>query len=359
MTLVTAFLIFIVTLVFLFVLRPLAVAVGLVDVPGGRKRHGMPVPLIGGICMSIGVGFGATLVEHPVIWNPALLGVYLLVVVGTIDDRFELPPNVRLIAHTCAALLLVFGSGVTVAHLGTPFVSLPLGVVAVPFTLLFVVALINAFNIIDGLDGLAGGIALVSLGAMAIIGIGTDIFPLIMILIGAVLAFLLFNFPFGFNSTVRTFMGDAGSTFLGLCIALIGISLSQGPAARISPVVGLWLIAVPVFDFFSTIIRRLMDGRSPFAPDHEHLHHVLTDNGLSHRATLGWMLFLAASFALVGILSDLFMAPEGPMLLLWLLAGTVYYQMMRRPRIVVLLLTAIRSAIASRVPRFGSRSSLL
>src|SRR5688572_25947635 len=242
MALVTAFLIFIVTLVFLFVLRPVAFAVGLVDVPGGRKRHGMPVPLIGGICMSIGVGFGATLLDHPVGWDPAILGIYVLVVVGTIDDRFELPANVRLIAHACAALLLVFGSGVTVTHLGAPlFFDVSLGVAAVPFTLLFVVAMINAFNIIDGLDGLAGGIAFLSLGAMAIIGIGTDIFPLIMILIGAVLAFLLFNFPFGFNTTVRTFMGDAGSTFLGLCIAMIGISLSQGPAARISPVVGLWL----------------------------------------------------------------------------------------------------------------------
>lgn len=348
MTLVTAFLIFIVTVVFLFVLRPLAVAVGLVDVPGGRKRHGIPVPLIGGICMSIGLGFGAALLDHPVVWDPAILGIYVLVVVGTIDDRFELPANVRLIAHACAALLLVFGSGVTVTHLGAPlFFDVPLGIAAVPFTLLFVVALINAFNIIDGLDGLAGGIAFLSLGAMAIVAVGTDIFPLIMILIGAVLAFLLFNFPFGFNAGVRTFMGDAGSTFLGLCIAMIGISISQGPAARISPVVGLWLIAVPVFDFFSTIIRRLMDGRSPFAPDHEHLHHVLTDNGLSHRATLGWMLFLAAGFAVVGILSDLFEAPDGVMLVAWLVAGTIYYQMMRQPRTVVALMTTIRGAIVA------------
>jgi len=91
-----------------------------------------------------------------------------------------------------------------------------------------------------------------------------------------------------------------------------------------------------------------MDGRSPFAPDHEHLHHVLTDNGLSHRATLGWMLFLASLFAVVGILSDLFVAPDGVMLLMWLLAGTIYYQMMRRPRILVALITGIRGAIEAR-----------
>jgi UDP-GlcNAc:undecaprenyl-phosphate GlcNAc-1-phosphate transferase len=346
MTVVSVFLSFVVTLVFLFVLRPVATAIGLIDIPGGRKRHGTPVPLTGGICMSIGIGFGTGLVEHPAFWNPAILGIYLLIVVGTIDDRFELPPNVRLIAHACAALLVVFGSGVTVTHLGAPlFFELPLGIFAVPFTLLFIIALINAFNIIDGLDGLAGGIAFVSLASMAIIGVGTDVFTLIVMLLGVVAAFLLFNFPLGFNRTVRTFMGDAGSTFLGLSIALIGIALSQGAAPRITPVVGLWLIAVPVFDFYSTIIRRLMDGRSPFSPDHEHLHHVLTDNGLSRSATMGWMLLLAAVCAVVGILGDLLLVPDGVMLIGWFAAGNLYYQMMRRPKWVVDLIGIVLAAV--------------
>src|SRR5688572_24902682 len=89
MTIVTSFLSLIVTVVFMFALRPVAVAVGLVDIPGGRKRHDVPVPIIGGIAMSIGLGFGASLVSHPEFWNPTLLGVYLLVVVGVIDDRFD------------------------------------------------------------------------------------------------------------------------------------------------------------------------------------------------------------------------------------------------------------------------------
>lgn len=336
MTLVGAFLAFVVTVVFMFALRPVAAAIGLVDVPGGRKRHGTPVPLIGGISMCIGLAFGTSLIEHPEFWNPSILGILLLVMVGTIDDRFELPPNVRLIAQTCAALLVVFASEISVTNLGSPlFFELPLGVFGVPFTLLFIVTLINAFNMIDGLDGLAGGLALLSLAALAVIGVGTDVYALIVILLAVVTAFLLFNFPLGFNRPVRTFMGDAGSTSLGLSIAAIGISLTQGSAPRITPVVGLWLIAVPVFDLFAAIIRRVLEGRRLFAPDHEHLHHVLTDNGLSRRTTMAWMLLLAAVCAVVGIMGDLFAVPDGVLLIGWFVAGSLYYQMLRKPRVVV------------------------
>ena len=118
---VAVFLAFVVTVLFMFVLRPLAFAVGLVDIPGGRKKHGVAVPVIGGIAMSIGLGFGTSLVSQPESWSPILLGVYLLAVVGTIDDRFDLPANVRLIAQSCAALLVIFASGVAVLELGEFF----------------------------------------------------------------------------------------------------------------------------------------------------------------------------------------------------------------------------------------------
>jgi UDP-GlcNAc:undecaprenyl-phosphate GlcNAc-1-phosphate transferase len=336
MTIVAAFLTFVVATVFMFVLRPVATAIGLVDVPGGRKRHGVPVPLIGGIAMSIGLGFGTSLVEHPDFWNPTILSVYLLVAVGTVDDRLDLPANVRLIAQTCAALLVVFASDIRVSSLGDPFFfELPLGLFAVPFTVLFLVTLINAFNVIDGIDGLAGGLALLSLAAMSIIGIGTDVFALIVLLLAAVGAFLVFNFPTRFNRGVRTFMGDAGSTFLGLTIGAMGIYLSQGPVARMAPTVGLWLVAVPVFDLFSTVVRRLLQRKSPFAADHQHLHHVLVDNGLSREATLVWMLFLACVCAAVGILGDILLVPDGVMLLGWFAAGALYYAMLLRPKYVV------------------------
>jgi UDP-GlcNAc:undecaprenyl-phosphate GlcNAc-1-phosphate transferase len=357
MTIVAAFLSFVVTVVFMFAFRPVAIAMGLVDVPGGRKRHDVPVPIIGGISMSIGLGFGASLVPHPEFWNPTLFGIYLLVVVGTIDDRFDLPPNVRLVAQSCAALLVVLASNIVVSTLGEPFFfPLDLGAFSLIFTVLFVVTLVNAFNIVDGIDGLAGGLALLGLVAMAIVGVDTDVFPLIVIVAAAVVGYLLFNLPLGFNAPVRAFMGDAGSTALGLIVAAVGAHLTQAPVSRISPVIGLWFVAVPVFDLFSTIFRRLAEGKSPFAPDHEHLHHVLVEKGLSRPATLVYMLTLASAFAVTGVVADKLSAPDGVMLCLWFMGGVLYYQMMRHPAVVVALVRSVMNVASSRAALSSSQA---
>ncbi|HEY8549726.1 MAG TPA: MraY family glycosyltransferase [Vicinamibacterales bacterium] len=342
MTGVGLFLAFVVTVVFMFALRPVAEATGLVDVPGGRKRHVGPVPLIGGIAMAVGLGFGGAVIEHPSFWDPTMLAVYLLVAVGTIDDRFDLPANVRLIAQTCACLIVVFAADVVVKHLGAPFFfDLPLGPLAAPFTVLFILTLINAFNVIDGIDGLAGGLALLALAGLAVIGADTPVWVLVMLLFAVVAGFLVFNLPLKVNRPVRAFMGDAGSTFLGLSIACLGISLCQGEGAPMSPSVGLWLIAVPVFDLFAAVVRRVMEGKSPFAPDHEHLHHVLIEQGLSRRVTLVVMLLLAAVYAALGVAGNALAVPDGVMVLGWFGAFAFYYQLMRRPWVVVRAANAV------------------
>ena len=340
MILVAALLAFFVTILFMFALRPVADALGLVDIPdpNGRKRHGVPVPVIGGICMCVGLGFGSSLIQHPAFWAPMVLAIYLLVVVGVIDDRFDSPPAVRLIAQTCACLLVVFGADVVVKDLGTAFFApVSLGAFAPIFSILFILTVTNAFNVIDGIDGLAGGLALISLAAIGVVGFGTDVFPVVVMLVSVVAAYLLFNLPLGFNQVVRTFMGDAGSTFLGLAIACLGIILSQGEAARITPATGLWLMAVPAFDFFSAIARRVVEGRSPLAPDHEHLHHVLMVNGLSSGATLAVLLTCAGVMAAVGVIGNAMRVPDSVMCIGWVAAGVLYYQAMRHPRPVVKL----------------------
>lgn len=340
-----------VTLVLLHLLRPLAAAAGFVDLPGGRKTHEGPVPLIGGICMSLGLGFGAAFSPHPAYWDPALIGLYLLVVVGTIDDLVEIRASVRLAAQCCAALVVVFASGVQVTSLGSPvFFLAPLGIMSLPFTLLFIMTLTNAFNMVDGTDGLAGGIALVSLLSMAIVGIGTDVFWLILLLVAVVSAFLLLNLPLRFIRPFRTFMGDAGSTFLGLATGTVGICLSQGPVPRLSPVIGLWLVTVPVFELFCSIIRRVRDGASPLAPDHGHLHHLLLARGLSRGATLALMLVLATAGAAFGIAGHVLGVPDGLMLIVWFGSGIAYFRMLRRPATLDALLArtgvrAVESAI--------------
>lgn len=341
---------FLVTSALILLLRPIATAIGLVDVPGGRKNHGAAIPLVGGLCMSVGLGCGAALLEQPPFWTPIMVGIYLLVLVGTIDDYFDLPPSVRLAVQSGVALLVVIASGICVTTLGEPlFFAVPLGPLAVPFTLLFIMTLINALNMADGIDGLAGGLALVALVSLALLGVGSDIFSLTLLLIAAVAAFLLFNVPLRFVRPLRTFMGDAGSTFLGFAIGTVGVALSQGDVPRLSPVTGLWLVAIPVFELFSSIVRRTQDGRSPLAPDHDHLHHVLMKNGLSRSATLGLILGLAAACACVGIVGRALDAPDGVMLIAWFLAGTVYFQCLRRPRVVGSLIRALpaRSKVQS------------
>jgi UDP-GlcNAc:undecaprenyl-phosphate/decaprenyl-phosphate GlcNAc-1-phosphate transferase len=332
MTIVGAFLAFIVTVLFIFALRPVAEEVGLVDVPGGRKRHETRVPLIGGVAMAVGLGFGSSFVGAPPFWYSVLLGIYLLVAVGTVDDRYELSPGVRLIAQTCAAMLVVFGAQMSVTHLGSPlFFDLPLGPLGALFSVLFVVALINAFNVIDGLDGLAGGLAFIALATGALLAVSSELFIVLILVLAVVSAFLLFNLPLPYNRPVRVFMGDAGSTSLGLAVAALGIAICQTHEAQVAPVIGLWLIAVPVFDLFAAIARRLVDRRSVFEPDHDHMHHVLIDHGLSRRAALAVMLCLAAVLAGIGLAGHVAGAPDGVMLLGWIGAGVAYYQLMRRP----------------------------
>jgi UDP-GlcNAc:undecaprenyl-phosphate GlcNAc-1-phosphate transferase len=170
-----------------------------------------------------------------------------------------------------------------------------------------------------------------SLVVMALVSAGS----LGAVAASVVAGYLLFNLPLGVNSTVRAFMGDAGSTALGLIVAAFGIYLTQGPTPAVSPTIGLWFVAVPVFDLFATIVRRLLSHRSPFSPDHEHLHHVLADNGLSRRYTLVVILGLAVVFSVVGLMGDLLAIDDGVMLALWLGAGVLYYQMLRFPKRVV------------------------
>ncbi len=156
----------VVTVVFVLALRPVALEIGLADEPGGRKKHASRVPLIGGVAMALGLAFGSSLVSEPEFWGAAALGIWLLVAVGVIDDRFELPPAVRLLTQAIAAMLVVFGADLVAWELGEPvFFPVSTGPFGPPFTVLLIMTVVNGFNLIDGIDGLAGGVALVSLAA--------------------------------------------------------------------------------------------------------------------------------------------------------------------------------------------------
>lgn len=298
---------FLVSCTMLLALRPFAEVVGLIDKPGGRKTHHGEVPVVGGIAMFSGLLVAAAGTSGVGGGGVDLLVVAaFMVVLGALDDRFDLPPKVRLFAHTSAAVALVYGTGFVVTDVGDllGWRVLPLGWLAVPFTVVSIVALINAFNMLDGLDGLAGSAGLVALGGLMLISsMGGAPGALLVAgsMLGAVAAFLMFNLPTRLNRPVRTFMGDAGSTLLGFVLAGLALTLVQPASIDLDPVVVLWLVPIPIFELFTSTARRIVRGMSPAQADTGHFHHVLIRARLSVRAICALYFVVSVSCCAFGV----------------------------------------------------------
>ena len=327
---------FLITAVFILALRPLAFSMGFVDRPGGRKSHRGIVPVIGGVGMYLGLATTLPLLDPPMAGQAAfLVAAGLLVAVGALDDRFDIPPSVRLVAQATAALIVCLGTGLVAESLGNIFFlgDIQLGALGLPFTVLVIIAIINAFNMMDGLDGLAGGIGLASLaaGTLAAVLFGNGVgVSLGVVAIAVVLSFLLFNFPMVRNRKVRTFMGDAGSTLLGFAVAWMGLKLAFGPTQVISPVTTLYLAALPIFDLFISFGRRIAKGQNPLHPDSEHLHHILFRGGFSVRQVAIIMPTGAFLVAMTGILAHRAGVPDGVLFFGLIAIGVVQAWMVRR-----------------------------
>jgi UDP-GlcNAc:undecaprenyl-phosphate/decaprenyl-phosphate GlcNAc-1-phosphate transferase len=300
---------FLVSVTLMFALRPIALRVGLVDSPGGRKTHSGEVPVIGGVAMFSGLLVAAVAgAIQSSLAAPLLAAAGLMVVVGLLDDFFDLPPNVRLLAHIAAAATLVLATGFTVTGLGDLFGvgEVRLGPLSWPFTVVAVIALINAFNMLDGMDGLAGGVGLVGLAGLAISFALADQLAAAAIsaaMLGAVVAFLVFNVPAGFNRGVLAFMGDSGSTLLGFLLAGLGLAAVQPERQALEPVLLLWLMPIPIFELFMSTFRRIFRGRSPLKADRGHFHHALLAAGFSVRAIFITYLVISVACAAVGLIS--------------------------------------------------------
>lgn len=338
---------FFATLLAMTALRPVAVAVELVDKPGGRKTHRGEIPVVGGIAMFLGCIFGIGLItSSQFVSAPLLSAASLVVLVGMLDDRFEISPFARLTAHLVAALLaLTTTSDLAVHTLGAPFGPAltqfsELG--SSVFTCIAIVGAINAFNMLDGMDGLAGTMAFIALVALAILGSSIGDVAVVsasLVLSGAVAAFLIFNIPAKYNRRFRCFMGDAGSTLLGFMLACLCISISQGDAdLTISPTTTLWLVGIPLFELLWTTIRRLLKGHSPFHPDRAHFHHKLLDAGFGVRGAFFVLICIGTLFALTGVAIEYFDVPDAISFSLWLLAGLGMVVLMHHARVLWYLL---------------------
>jgi|GEM_PF-621590 len=334
---------FLVCLLAIVGLRPVAVAVDLVDKPGGRKTHHGEIPIVGGIAMFLGLSVGLGLVPgDPLRSETFIAACALLVVTGLLDDRFELSPWLRLPAQAAATLMVV-----TQLFAGTGFgLGNPLGFGNIEFhglaafvvILFFVVGAINAFNMLDGMDGLAGAVSLVALSGISVLAFGGGqpfTLQVSLTLAGAVGAFLLFNLPIRRNRGVRCFMGDAGSTLIGFILALLCMRLTQGQTRILAPVSVLWLVALPVFELLWTIIRRVSRRQSPFRADREHFHHLLVDAGLGVRGAFIVYVLCATVLTGAGLLFHEVGLPESLQFALFVLTGIFTVMLMFRVPVLV------------------------
>lgn len=278
------------TLLLLWLLRPLAAKLDLLDAPGGRKQHHGHVPLIGGLAMALGLLAGLlTLSTSLYPFRPYLLGVMILLVTGLLDDLHELSPRARLAAQICVALLAsLWGHALlqSIGHIGGGPLLHQLGWFAWPFSWLAIVGTINALNMLDGIDGQAAGVAWIALAAMSLLAWHAGIINYLMVLVlatTAVGAFWLVNFPWRKHAHAWVFMGDAGSMMLGFTLVYFAIVLSQPSTQAYMPAAILWLLIVPVSDIIYVTIMRLAHKRSPLSAGRDHIHHLLGALGCSRR----------------------------------------------------------------------------
>ena len=322
------------TVLMLWGLRQLAFPIGLVDKPGGRKVHDGAVPLVGGLAMFLAFSLSALLWDLPLTKLAALLaGASVLVLVGVLDDLQELSSSLRFLAQIGAALIMALWGGVVLQDLGAIGPSggmADLGLFAVPLTVFATVGVINAINMSDGIDGLAGSLTLVALVSLALAAFwsgGGDWLSVLGLLIAAVVGFLFFNLRPG---RALVFMGDAGSMFLGFVLAWFLIQFSQGEDRLMPPAVALWILAVPLIDTVAMMLRRILKGRSPFAADREHFHHVLLLAGFSPKATLAIIVFVAMVCASIGLSAWYLGLPESALFYAFLAFFALYFWSMMR-----------------------------
>jgi len=336
MELVAVSLTFCLSIVLLFALREIAFKLNWVDVPGGRKQHLAPVPMIGGVAMFLAFAASTLIYAHSIPnIGVLILASLLMLAVGFYDDRHGLSAKLRLFLQLACAALIVIQGDIVLATFGPVFspLTVDLGSWAVLISIFCIVGVINAMNMSDGLDGLAGGYALntfllLSIAAVQAGRIGDA--QLLFVMIAIVAAFLLFNYRFPGRRHALLFMGDAGSMFLGLVLAWFLIDLTQGEDAAMSPVVSLWFFAIPLYDTVSVMVRRIAKGESPFKADRNHIHHVMHAHGFTTTQTT--FILHSASLALgsVGLALDLASVPN--YIMFWILAGIFagYCQVMSR-----------------------------
>lgn len=287
------------------VVKTLSIKIGAVDVPkDARRMHDHPIPRLGGLAIFFGF-MVAVLLFVPLdrAKQGMLLGAVIIVILGIFDDIHALPAKLKFVVQIVAALVATL-MGNRIERLTNPniFSDNPLwelGWLSIPVTVIWIVAITNAVNLIDGLDGLACGVSTISSITMLVIALlvsEMDVALVMAALAGACIGFLPYNF-----NPAKIFMGDTGATFLGFIMATMSVQGMFKMYNIISFAVPFLMLGLPIFDVCFAVVRRISKGQSPMAPDRSHVHHKLIDMGMSQKQAVGTLYVISAILGLSAV----------------------------------------------------------
>ncbi|WP_017187202.1 glycosyltransferase family 4 protein [Alkalibacillus haloalkaliphilus] len=283
------------------IVRRIAIKYRIVDCPDERKMHTEDKPYLGGIAI-----FSGVMVAYIMFWPDhehqlaIIVGAFIMLLTGFFDDLFNLRPVYKLAGQGLAAMIIV-SSGLLIEKINIPlFGEIELNNLSIIVTIIWILAVSNAINLIDGLDGLAAGVTSIALSAILVMSFIEGNFAaafLAIILLGSNLGFLYYNF-----NPAKIYMGDSGSLFLGYMVAIISMLGLFKNVALFSFIIPLMVVAVPIVDTLFTIVRRLKNGESIMTADRKHIHHQLIDAGLSHRAAVLVIYLFSGLFGALAIM---------------------------------------------------------
>lgn len=282
-------------------IKKIAVQIGAVDMPGGRHIHKKPTPKLGGLGIFLGYLLGYMIFGEPSAqMNSILIGSFIILITGIIDDIVELKPSIKFAGQLMAALVIAIYGGILLKDVSAFGIYLDFGIMSYPLTIFFILGCVNCINLIDGLDGLSGGISSIYYLTIGIIATmqgkhGLD-FVLAFVMLGSTLGFLVHNF-----NPAKIFAGDSGSNFMGFIIAVIAL-LGFKNVTMTSLIVPLFVLAIPILDTLFAIIRRTLKGESISKGDSYHIHHQLLKRNLSVRQTVLIIYVVDILFASVSII---------------------------------------------------------
>lgn len=310
--------------------RKFAFKIGAIDIPKDDRRvHKEPMPLIGGLAIYIAILI-TCLIFLPI--NKTLLSILvggtIILISGLIDDLKGLSPKLKIVFQLLAGLCLVLGD-VKVDFVTNPFTInnalIYLNWLSIPITLFWVVGITNTLNLIDGLDGLAAGVAMIS--SLSLMFVASKFGYATVILTSAIVAGACLGFlPFNFNPA-KIFMGDTGALFLGFMLAAISIEGVMKSVATIAIIVPIIILGVPIFDTTFAIFRRLISGQSIMTADKGHLHHRLLARGYSQRKTVLILYGISSIFGVFAVLVAKANSQQAVYLSVVLVALTVVFAM--------------------------------